>query len=188
MSPFKMAAFQPRVPVTFYAVLLIVSQQIQMVAALPTLTARSDTTASDGGLSQPEKITLYVVAAVGGLFAIMGGVIYILRTRHLNECRNQSQKMTQSLLKTLPIVQYNNGNGHCPSMRASSIGSDDSMDEKIEKQRNTACPICTDDFIENQMLRILPCEHQYHMKCIQDWLSRGSNCPVWYEEENISKI
>lgn len=174
-----MPAFQPCLPRALYAVLLILSQQIQMVAALPTLTARSDTTSSGAGLSHPEKVTLYVVAAVGGLFAILGGLIYILRTRHLKECRNQSQKMTQSLLKTLPIVQYHNGNGNCPSTRSSSIGSDDCLDEKIEKQRNTTCPICTEDFIENQMLRILPCEHQYHMKCIQDWLARGSSCPLW---------
>ncbi|KAJ5741713.1 DNA damage-inducible protein 1 [Penicillium manginii] len=173
-----MPAFQPRFPWPFYAVLLIVSQNMQMVAALPTLSARSDTATSGGGLTQSEKITLYVVAAVGGLFAILGAVIYVLRTRHLKECRDQSQKMTQSLLKTLPIIQYNNGSGHSASTRSSSIVSDDSIDEKIENQRNTACPICTDDFIENQMLRILPCEHQYHMKCIGDWLSRGSSCPV----------
>ncbi|KAJ6127566.1 hypothetical protein N7523_003178 [Penicillium sp. IBT 18751x] len=28
------------------------------------------------------------------------------------------------------------------------------------------------------MLRVLPCGHQYHMKCIADWLQRASSCPV----------
>lgn len=178
--PSKMPAFQPRVPRAVYAISFLILQQSQIAHAAPALIARSENATSGSGLSQPEKITLYVVAAIGGLFALLGVAIYILRSRHQKKYQNHSQRMTRSILKTLPIVQYQYQNGNelpCPSTRTSSIDScDDLANEKLAKQRNTACPICTDDFIENQMMRILPCDHQYHKACIEDWLSRGSFC------------
>lgn len=177
-----MLAIQPRIQGASYAILLLALQQLELVDASPILNVRSDSANSGSGLSQPEKITLYVVAAVGGLFVIMGIAICVLRTRHQKECQNSSQRMTKSILKTLPIVQYHNGNGPYPSPRTSGFDDSDVEDftnEKIQVQKNTACPICTEDFIENQMLRVLPCNHQYHMACIQNWLPRGSSCPVW---------
>jgi len=178
--PFKMAPFQLRLPTKACAIIFLVLQQFEVVAASPILDSRGETSTSNG-LSQPEKITLYVVAAVGAFFAILGIAICILRPRHADDGNKHSRKVTQSILKTISIVQYSHGSEPCPSTRASSFdGTDDLGKEKIETQRNTTCPICTEDFIENQMLRLLPCNHQYHMACIEDWLSRSSSCPVWY--------
>ncbi|KAJ5804896.1 Zinc finger RING-type [Penicillium riverlandense] len=44
---------------------------------------------------------------------------------------------------------------------------------------NFSCPICTDDFIKGQDLRVLPCNHQFHMECIDPWLVNVSGtCPL----------
>ncbi|CAG8890990.1 unnamed protein product [Penicillium egyptiacum] len=44
---------------------------------------------------------------------------------------------------------------------------------------NFSCPICTDDFIKGQDLRVLPCNHQFHMECIDPWLMNVSGtCPL----------
>lgn len=46
---------------------------------------------------------------------------------------------------------------------------------------NFSCPICTDDFIKGQDLRVLPCQHQFHLECIDPWLVNVSGtCPLWY--------
>lgn len=46
---------------------------------------------------------------------------------------------------------------------------------------NFSCPICTDDFIKGQDLRVLPCNHQFHVECIDPWLMNVSGtCPLWY--------
>lgn len=46
---------------------------------------------------------------------------------------------------------------------------------------NFSCPICTDDFVKGQDLRVLPCNHQFHMECIDPWLINVSGtCPLWY--------
>jgi hypothetical protein len=46
---------------------------------------------------------------------------------------------------------------------------------------NFSCPICTDDFIKGQDVRVLPCNHQFHPECIDPWLMNVSGtCPLWY--------
>lgn len=45
---------------------------------------------------------------------------------------------------------------------------------------NFSCPICTDDFIKGQDLRVLPCNHQFHPECVDPWLINVSGtCPLW---------
>ncbi|KAL7720786.1 hypothetical protein QTN25_002005 [Entamoeba marina] len=39
------------------------------------------------------------------------------------------------------------------------------------------CPICLDVFVENEPVKILPCEHFFHSDCIDLWLTNHSNCP-----------
>lgn len=53
--------------------------------------------------------------------------------------------------------------------------------ETVPDAGNLSCPICTDDFIKGQDLRVLPCNHQFHMECIDPWLMNVSGtCPLWY--------
>jgi len=41
------------------------------------------------------------------------------------------------------------------------------------------CTICMCSFARKQKLRMLPCEHKFHMKCVDKWLLGHSNkCPV----------
>ena len=44
---------------------------------------------------------------------------------------------------------------------------------------NFSCPICTDDFVKGQDIRVLPCNHQFHPECIDPWLVNVSGtCPL----------
>lgn len=46
---------------------------------------------------------------------------------------------------------------------------------------NFSCPICTDDFVKGQDIRVLPCNHNFHPECIDPWLVNVSGtCPLWY--------
>ncbi|KAF7270979.1 hypothetical protein GWI33_016091 [Rhynchophorus ferrugineus] len=46
------------------------------------------------------------------------------------------------------------------------------------KDSQTSCTICLNSFQRDQILKALPCTHQYHSKCIDKWLSNHTTCPV----------
>ncbi|GKZ16536.1 hypothetical protein AbraIFM66951_000231 [Aspergillus brasiliensis] len=57
--------------------------------------------------------------------------------------------------------------------------SDAPETETTTDHPNFACPICTDDFVKGQDLRVLPCNHQFHPECIDPWLVNVSGtCPL----------
>uniref|UniRef100_A0A8C0QX79 RING-type E3 ubiquitin transferase n=1 Tax=Canis lupus dingo TaxID=286419 RepID=A0A8C0QX79_CANLU len=41
-----------------------------------------------------------------------------------------------------------------------------------------ACSICITEYTEGNRLRILPCSHEFHVHCIDHWLSENSTCPI----------
>lgn len=50
------------------------------------------------------------------------------------------------------------------------------------KKKEDNCVICQMDFNYGERLITLPCVHQYHAKCISDWLKLKKNCPICQKE------
>lgn len=43
-----------------------------------------------------------------------------------------------------------------------------------------SCSICTEDFVDGDDVRRLPCDHIFHPRCIDPWLSGFAvTCPLW---------
>ena len=40
------------------------------------------------------------------------------------------------------------------------------------------CVICLEDMGKNQELILIKCSHIYHKKCLEDWISKNSICPL----------
>ena len=50
---------------------------------------------------------------------------------------------------------------------------------KNEGPDATRCTICLADFLEAEVVKLLPCRHSYHRDCIDPWLVNHCNsCPV----------
>ncbi|KAJ8769642.1 hypothetical protein K2173_005245 [Erythroxylum novogranatense] len=63
-------------------------------------------------------------------------------------------------LKTFPIVTY-------------------STDMKLPGLDDTECVICLSEFTTGDKVRLLPkCNHGFHVRCIDKWLSSHSSCPT----------
>ncbi|KAE8689187.1 RING-H2 finger protein ATL78 [Hibiscus syriacus] len=44
---------------------------------------------------------------------------------------------------------------------------------------DSACVICLSEFVAGERVRILPqCNHGFHIRCIDKWLSSHSSCPT----------
>ncbi|KAK2180426.1 hypothetical protein NP493_443g02039 [Ridgeia piscesae] len=42
----------------------------------------------------------------------------------------------------------------------------------------TSCVVCMCDFESRQLLRVLPCSHEFHGKCVDKWLKTNRTCPI----------
>jgi len=43
---------------------------------------------------------------------------------------------------------------------------------------NTTCAVCLAEYREGDVLRDLPCGHQFHRHCADQWLARSKRCPL----------
>lgn len=47
-----------------------------------------------------------------------------------------------------------------------------------EVKNEEICPICIENYRADDVLRILPCEHFFHRKCVDPWLCARETCPM----------
>ncbi len=68
--------------------------------------------------------------------------------------RKQRHRLPRSALKRLPVVKWKEGDPY------------------------ECCCVCLEDYVEGDKLRVLPCDHAYHAKCIDPWLVKNKRiCP-----------
>ncbi|ESP01506.1 hypothetical protein LOTGIDRAFT_238292, partial [Lottia gigantea] len=47
-----------------------------------------------------------------------------------------------------------------------------------QTEESDLCAICLEIFYSKQKLRVLPCNHQYHTRCVDPWLVHNRTCPL----------
>jgi hypothetical protein len=47
---------------------------------------------------------------------------------------------------------------------------------------NKECSICFDEFTADSQIALTPCNHVYHLGCINKWYCRSPSCPVCRQE------
>ncbi|NXI12265.1 RNF6 ligase, partial [Irena cyanogastra] len=51
-------------------------------------------------------------------------------------------------------------------------------DVHAENERSKMCSVCINEYVTGNKLRQLPCTHEFHIHCIDRWLSENSTCPI----------
>lgn len=94
-------------------------------------------------------------------FAIVVGICFIVMVifmvvKFIKDRRRQRRhRLPSSTLNKIPTCKFSKGDPY------------------------DTCAICLDDYVEGEKLRVLPCAHAYHCKCIDPWLTKNRRvCPV----------
>ncbi|XP_029648358.1 E3 ubiquitin-protein ligase RNF13 isoform X1 [Octopus sinensis] len=103
------------------------------------------------------KNYLFPFAAVMGGCLMIGCVVMVSQMGR--SCRNVARRHRSRLpsrhLKKIPVKKFKKGESY------------------------DVCAICLDEYEEGDKLRVLPCAHAYHCKCIDPWLTKNKRtCPV----------
>ncbi|XP_010545624.1 PREDICTED: probable E3 ubiquitin-protein ligase RHB1A isoform X2 [Tarenaya hassleriana] len=70
------------------------------------------------------------------------------------------------------------------------LGSMEDIDPKISKKMEDAspteeedcCPICLEEYDDENPKLLTKCEHHFHLACILEWMERSETCPVCDKE------
>lgn len=49
---------------------------------------------------------------------------------------------------------------------------------ETHESEQTSCVVCMCDFEARQVLRVLPCGHEFHARCVDKWLKNNRTCPI----------
>ncbi|XP_078355742.1 RING finger protein 215-like [Oculina patagonica] len=53
-----------------------------------------------------------------------------------------------------------------------------SIHAEQERRDSEVCAVCLDEFHSNQLVRTLPCDHEFHYECVDRWLLAKRTCPL----------
>ncbi|KAI4341879.1 hypothetical protein MLD38_026551 [Melastoma candidum] len=92
--------------------------------------------------------------------AMRCGRRFALETPEQAAARLATTGLKKRDLRKIPVVVYRSGGNPGPPAAA------------------TECPICLGEFLDGEMVRVLPeCNHGFHVRCIDTWLASHSSCP-----------
>jgi hypothetical protein len=95
-------------------------------------------------------------------------VVYILKTQEFSPSKTKSpRKMDSSVSEvTVPMTPDSSHDSHhegcCISLEEDEV----------------VCTICIGEIVEGDKIGALPCEHQFHVGCLKEWLRRKNVCPL----------
>ncbi|KAF7274025.1 hypothetical protein GWI33_013289 [Rhynchophorus ferrugineus] len=57
--------------------------------------------------------------------------------------------------------------------------------DKNSSDGQMSCVICLEDFREHETIKKLPCNHTFHINCIDHWLKINGTCPLCRSDINL---
>ncbi|XP_047086379.1 E3 ubiquitin-protein ligase SDIR1-like [Lolium rigidum] len=104
-----------------------------------------------------------------------------------------AHSMSEEEINTLPVFKYKfqaqqastaarkSDGPSVPLVSSPGSGKEKKQDAdgtSITPEDELTCSICLEEVVVGDLLRSLPCLHQFHVNCIDPWLRQQGTCPV----------
>lgn len=104
------------------------------------------------------------------------------RRRNYSRMQNRDQmarqELIESILRQLQQLQLD-GQAQRPLGSERTRQLPTGKYGKLVESSQEACAICVEDFKNEDLMRLLPCNHHFHLECIDEWLINHSDlCPL----------
>ena len=109
------------------------------------------------------------------------------------KCQEQSKKIEElkkmieenklkQNIENNPKIQYNEktekkANDYNKRKNEAVIDQIETITFNIDNTTFFQCGICMDNFLENEKIKKLPCEHIFHTDCMSQWIQANQICP-----------
>ncbi|XP_033748577.1 LOW QUALITY PROTEIN: E3 ubiquitin-protein ligase ZNRF3-like [Pecten maximus] len=123
--------------------------------------------------STKEYFDMGIFVAVFFLFCIIC-IIVILKLK----LRHREQQLSMSALAKRAISKLETRKFKGPSSGKSLRVQTPVSDIYSNSSGCEGCAICLDEYTEGQILRVLPCSHEFHRQCVDPWLVTHRTCPL----------
>ncbi|NXX82113.1 RNF13 ligase, partial [Urocolius indicus] len=107
-------------------------------------------------------IPFLIIVGICLILIVIFMITKFVQDRH----RARRNRLRKDQLKKLPVHKFKKGKWII-------------LSQLIGSHEYDVCAICLDEYEDGDKLRILPCSHAYHCKCVDPWLTKTKKtCPV----------
>jgi len=109
------------------------------------------------GISKLTASIMLLVATRAVAALMVFRMLFAENAREGDEASPKVMAATPSQIAELPVVRF---------------------EADKHSEPGATCSICLSEYEEGVLLRKLPCNHQFHRRCVDKWLQRSKRCPL----------